>query len=191
MALFLVTAPTEEPIALDEAKLHLKVDATSEDALIDALIIAAREYVETFTHRALLPQTWDYKLDSFPCTSDGEIWLPKPPVTSVTSITYLDTAGASQTWASTNYLTDLPTGPKARKARITPAYAVIYPATYNVLNAVTARFVCGYTNTTALTAVPESLKAAMKLMIGHWYAFREPVAVPPGVDALLWPFKAF
>src|SRR3954453_3955872 len=114
MALFQVTAPSTEPISTADAQLQCRVDASDEDALIDALVKAAREHVETFTHRALITQTWDLKLDAFPCT--GEIWLPKPPVASVTSITYLDTTGVSQTWASSNYRTDLPSGPWARKA---------------------------------------------------------------------------
>lgn len=192
MALYLVTAVAQEPLSLGETKLHCRVEHADDDALLTALIIAAREYCETFTHRALAPQTWDLKLDDFPCGSEIPIVLPKPPATSVTSISYVDSNGDTQTWASSNYTTEFPSGQWAEKARIVPAYSVSWPVTRSVINAVTVRFVCGY------TTCPESIKAAMKLLIGHWYGNREAVVVgtisgplQQGVDALLWPFKAF
>lgn len=197
MSLYLVTAPTIEPITLPEAKAQCRVDTSDEDALIAGLISAARQYAETYTHRALVTQTWDLKYDWFPC---GPIELPLPPAVSVTSITYLDTAGASQTWSSANYLTEFPVGPKASHARLTPAYGVSYPSTYSVMNAVTVRFVCGYGSTAALAlaAIPASIKAGIKLLVSHWYEQRTPVNVgnlvspiPTTVDALLWPYKAF
>ena len=194
MALSLVTGPTVEPIDLAEAKLHLRVDTTDEDELVKTLIRAARQYVETFTRRALVTQTWDLMLDAFPCEA---ITLPMAGVTSVTSITYVDTNGATQTWSSSLYQTDLPTAPKAPFARIQPAYQQVYPMTRDQMNAVTIRFVAG--NATAVT-VPESLKAGIKLLVGHWFQNREAVVVGAGiggvqvpltVDHLLWPFRAW
>src|SRR4051812_2411410 len=88
----LVTAPTSEPITRTEVKLHLRVDVdiTAEDALIDAHIIAARRLVETHTGRQLITATWDLFLPGFP---DCDVLaLPNPPLQSVTSITYYDTA---------------------------------------------------------------------------------------------------
>lgn len=146
MALSLVTAPTSEPVSLTDAKLWIKVDATAEDDLISGLIVSARDYAETFTHRAFPLQAWDLKLDSFP--DDGEpIWLPKSPAVSVTSITYTAQDGTSTTWSSTLYTTDLPTGPTARMGCIVPAYGQVYPSTRDVPSAVTVRFVAGYAGT--------------------------------------------
>ncbi len=190
--LSLVTAPTVPPLDLDDVKTHLKVDVDDDDELIVSWIQAARGHVETFTHRAVPLQTWDYALDCVPY--DGVIWLPKPPVVSVTSLSYVDTAGVTQTWASSNYRTDLPTGPQAGRGRITTAYAVPWPTVRSVTGALTVRFVCGY----APTAVPDEIKAAMRLLIGHWYEQREAVivgtsamSIPQAVDSLLWPFKSF
>lgn len=196
MALSLYVAPVSEPVSLSEAKVHLRVsaDQTDEDSLISALIKAAREYAESFTGRAIRTQTWDLKLDAFPC---DEIVLPYPPVTSVTSITYVDTAGSTQTWDSSLYQTSLPSGPDAGKARIWPAYGQYFPQTRCQMDAVTVRFVAGYAT---VSAVPESIKAAVKLLIGHWYMNREHVAVGVGVgavtvpmaaDSLLWTYKVF
>ncbi len=143
MSLFLVTAPTVEPISLTEAKLHCKIDVTADDALIQGAIRAAREYAETATRRALCQQTWDLKLDGFPC-DDEPIELPLPPVQSITSITYVDQAGDSQTWASNQYRTSLPAGPHAAPGLIAPIYGVRYPVTQDVMDAVTVRMVNGY-----------------------------------------------
>jgi uncharacterized phiE125 gp8 family phage protein len=170
---------------------------TTEDPYLIALRQTAREYVESFCRRALLTQTWDLKLDGFPC--DGEpIELPLAPVISVTSVTYTDTNGDSQTWSSSLYQTDIPTGPKAGRARILPAYSQYYPSTRDVFNAVTVRFVAGYG--AAASSVPASLKSGMKLLIAHWYEQREAVVVgigigvlpvPETLDALLWPYRTF
>ena len=66
MSLQLVTAPTEEPVSLVEAKLHLRVDFSEDDLLITALIAAARQAAETLTGRQLVTARWKYILDSFP-----------------------------------------------------------------------------------------------------------------------------
>lgn len=196
MALFLVTAPTIEPITLVEAKAQCRIETPDDDGLIDALIKAAREYVESATHRALLRQTWDWKLDAFPSGSDTRLVLPLPPVSSVTSVTYVDTAGATQTWDSSDYRTSLPAGPQAGPGTIEPAYGEVYPSTRDLSDAVVVRVVCGY-GTTADT-VPSSLRSAIKLLVAHWFARREPInignlvsPIPLTIDSLLWPYKAW
>jgi uncharacterized phiE125 gp8 family phage protein len=141
MALSQVTAPALEPVTLAETKTHLRVDDFSEDELIDSLRVAAREFVENFTSRKLITQTWDLKLDAFP------VRVPRVAVCAgdVGHVDHLlDTAGVSQTWSSANYTVDAPSGPFAMPGRITPAYGVVWPSTQNVINAVTVRFVVGY-----------------------------------------------
>ena len=149
MALWLVTAPASEPITTAVAKLHLRVDHSVDDALIDTLCAAAREYVETGTGRKCITQTWDLKLDAFPC-NNGAIWLAFPPVTSVTSITYVDTNGTTQTLSSALYTTDLPPGVASAYARIVPAYQQTWPLTREVPNAVVVRYACGFANAAAV-----------------------------------------
>lgn len=197
MALSLVTGVTVEPITLTVAKAHARIDVDDDDDLVEALIIASRQWCEAFTHRALAPQTWDLKRDEFPCWA---IEIPMPPVTAIGSVTYVDTNGDTQTLtATTHYTTDLPAGPMALPARVVPAYGVVWPVTRCVPNAVTVRFTAGYTSS-GVNVIPEAIKQAMKLLIGHWYANRESVVVGPGVTAsavpatvetLLWPYKVF
>jgi uncharacterized phiE125 gp8 family phage protein len=179
-------------MTLADAKVHLKVEDATDDGLIRALIGAAAEYAETFTRRRLLTQTWDLKLDDFPC---AVIELPFPPVSSVTSVSYVDTAGDTQTWSSALYTATLPVGPQAAPATIEPIYGESFPSTRSQSSAVTVRFVCGYG---AASDLPSSIVAAMKLLIGHWYVNREAAIVsmntatsviPMGVDQLLWPYR--
>ena len=73
--LALSAAPATEPITLTEAKLWLKVDDSTDDDLITALIIAARQACEDYTHRSLITQTWQMTLDRFPNGCDP-ILLP-------------------------------------------------------------------------------------------------------------------
>lgn len=192
MSLYLVTAPSVEPLTLAEAKRHLRVEVDNDNDLIRSLTVAAREHVEAQTGRRLVTQTWDLK-GAFPMC--GPVWLPFAPATSVTSITYLDQAGVSQTWSSALYRVLLPTGPHAQRGYIEPAYGQSYPSTYAVSEAVAVRFVCGYGASGA--SVPASILAAMKLLVGHWYEQRVAVSegnlteVPLAVDRLLWPFKVF
>ena len=82
MALIRIAAPASEPLALADAKAHCRVDHTDDDALITALIVAAREQAEHETGRALVTQTWELVHDAFP----EAFVLRKPPVASVTSI---------------------------------------------------------------------------------------------------------
>lgn len=150
----LVTAPTVEPVTLAEAQAHLRRGPGPDDAEITRLIKAARLQVEADTNRALLTQVWDFQLDCFP--QDGHpIRLPKPPLITVDSITYLDTAGDSQVWASSQYIVDVVTEP----GRVMQLATVFYPTTDDRLATVTVRFTAGYG--AAATDIPEDLRQAV------------------------------
>lgn len=176
MALTIVNAPGSEPLTLTETKSHLRVTTTDEDALITALITAARESAENYTNRAFITQTFDLTLDSFP----PSIVVPKAPLQSVTSVTYLDTDGVSQTLSTTEYTVDT----KSEPGRIVESYTGEWPDTREEINAVTVRFVAGYG---LAAAVPQAIKQGMLLHIGHMYANRENVLV--GVPAQVLPMS--
>lgn len=187
MGLTLVTAPAAEPLTTTEAKSHLRVDSSDDDTLIDAYVKAARQHIEEDLGRALITQTWDYTLDAFP--SDGSaIQLPRPPLVSVTSISYVDTAGATQTVTSSDYIVN--TG--KRKGEITLAYGAAWPVTRRQASAVTIRFVAGYG---AASAVPAPIATALRLVVGDLYANREASIIGtihtdnPAVASLLGPYR--
>ena len=166
--LVLNTAPTIEPVTLAEAKHQCGVaeELDHHDARLNSLIVAATRFVERAMGRQLINATWDLVLDRFPGGAEP-ILIPKSPLVSVTSITYLDTDGASQTWSSANYrvLTTKEPG------HVALAYQIAYPALRGIESQVTVRFVAGY-GATRLT-VPEPIKQCILLLVGHWFKNRE------------------
>ena len=168
MSLTLVTAPTAEPLTLAEAKAHLRITDNNEDGFIADCIKAGREYAETVTKRALMTQTWDWTFDDFPLDRT-KLEVPKPPLSSVTSIKYYDTNGTQQTWSSTNYLTDTPTH---GLGIIGLAYNAVWPCVQPRAFACTIRFVCGYSSA---ANVPYRVKRAIAMLTAHQWANREPL----------------
>ena len=186
-ALTRVTGPAKEPLTLEEAKAHLRVQNAAGDALIGRLIKAARHWAETYTARALITQTWELGLDRFPV---GEIEVPRPPLKSVESITYIDSVGGTQVLAAGKYRVDADSEP----GRITPVQGGAWPTTRAVTTAVTVRFTAGYG--AAGSHVPEDIRQAMLLLVGSFYEHREDIVVgetavrlPRGAEALLNPYR--
>ena len=67
----LLTAPTAEPVTLDEAKLAARLgDSAAFDGLVPGLIAAARQLAEQATGRQLMAQTWRTELADWPATTD-------------------------------------------------------------------------------------------------------------------------
>lgn len=164
MALKLITAPTTYPVTLAEAKAHLRVDSTDEDTLITAMITAATETAEQITGRAIMTQTWELTLDGFP----SEFELTRVPVASVTSVKYLDMDGVQQTLSNALYL--VRTADDFGFAKVAPAYNTEWPLAQDSFDSVAVRFVAGYANA---AAVPESIKAWVKLTVSAMYENRE------------------
>lgn len=174
MALKIYTAPAVEPISSTEAKLHCKVDGSADDTLIAGLIIAAREYCESYQNRAYCSQVWDLWLDDWP--AGDAIQIPKPPLISVTHVKYYDTANAEATMAVADYFVDAVSEP----GRLVLADGKSWPTTtLRPANGVNLRFTAGYPvggteETPDYDAnVPQRVKQAMLLLIGHWYEQRE------------------
>lgn len=181
-------APAVEPVTVAEAKAHLRVTHNLDDTYIESLITAARQHVENATHRALITQTCVMTLDAFP-VAPAAIELYRPRLIAVSSIAYIDSAGATKTWSSSDYVVDT----QAEPGRVFPAYGEVYPTTQDRRAAVTITYTAGYG--AAATAVPAAIKQAMFLLLRHWYDNRSAVAlgtistpVDHAVDALLAPY---
>lgn len=158
---------------------------SAEDTLLTALITTAREYCEAFQNRAYINQTWDLWLDAFP--AEDYIRIPLPPLVSVSSIKYYDTANTVATMTATDYFVD----DKSEPGRVVLAYGKTWPTTtLRPANGVVVEFVAGYG--AAAASVPKKVIQAMLLLIGHWFKQREATAenVPKEIEfavkSLLW-----
>jgi len=77
-----VTNPEIEPITLADMKAHLRefASVTARDDEITALIIGARQWVEDFTGRALVDQTWRITINgAWPIGRDANTVTPYNP----------------------------------------------------------------------------------------------------------------
>ena len=162
---------------------------TTGDPLLIMLIQAARQHAEQELRRYLITQTLDAYFHEFPdADDDAHLRFNLPPLQSVTSITYLDIDGVTQTLAASQYVVDA----VSRPARIEPAYGVVWPASREQMNAVKVRFVAGYG---AASAVPACIKNWMLMRIKTLWDQRDqltkqlgmPVFEPSFVDGLLDP----
>ena len=189
--LVLVTAPTEEPITLAEARafLRLPADATGdsslqaeENSLVNRLIAAARRQGETVSERSFVTTTWRLKLNAFPASGEP-IRLPRPPLISVSSITYIAVDGTSTTLTSTLY-SAITSG---EVGEVWEAYGESWPSTRDQQDAVTVNYTAGYG---AQSALPEDLKVAVGEVVRHWYERGESGDMPAGALRIFrnyWP----
>lgn len=134
----LQTAPAKEPVTLAEVKEYVGVYHTDHDTRLTRQMVTARKYVERWTERRFITQTWDFKRRGF--WGGSLMWIPYPPLQSITSITYLDSDGASKTVDSANYTVDTDSIP----GRVYLTETGTWPTPQGVENDVTVRAVVGY-----------------------------------------------
>lgn len=175
-----ITAPTEQPITLAEARMQLRVDTTgspavsTEDNLISALIDAVTQDIDAGTGwlgRAICPQVWRLQLAEFPSV----IWLPYPPFLEIVAMSYVDTNGDIQTLIEgIDFRVIAPEGIDAGPACIVPIYLGSFPAARNDYDTITIDFRCGYGTGSPITAdVPEIIKRYIKAALTAAYDSRD------------------
>jgi uncharacterized phiE125 gp8 family phage protein len=194
-----IAAPIAEPISLELARLHLRLDVNDDSPpthpddpwLNEIGIPAAREWCEGWMERAIGPQTLELALDAFP---SGAIELPGSPVNAIDSVKYVDSDGVDQTLAADQYTLDNYVDP----ALLSPAYGTSWPAARATTNTVRVRYSAGYTlpgESPDAAPLPFAIRAAMLLVLGALYENRENSAavkqedVPLGARSLLQPYR--
>lgn len=176
MTLSLLTGPLAEPLDLLDAKLHLRVDGTDEDSLIEGLIAAARLSVEANVGLALIDQTWKWSPEKSGKPAGAPLYkIPLGPVSAIVSVTL-----AGQTLAPNEY-------------SFVPGLDGILTFVSAPKNAdVDITFVAGFGAATA--DVPRDLRHAIAMLVAHWFENREPsclgeVGLPSAVSTLLSSYK--
>lgn len=194
MNLILITPPAADVVPLAEAKDHMHVDGSLEDARITGFIKAATAAIDGrdgLLGRALINQVWRLTLDHFP----AEIELPLPPCQAVSAVVYVDPEGVLQTLPTADYAVFglLTIG----GARVRPAFGKSWPATRAVPEAVAITFTAGFGPNAA--DVPEPIRTAIKMHAAHLFEHREAVTIgsgfmketPAGAEELLRPYRVW
>ena len=180
MSIKLKIPPAAEPLSLTEAKAYLRITDANDDTIITAMIGAVRQQCEEYTKRALVTQTWELWMDSFPCgetpKTDGYfetrqlsmvrrlINIPRPPLRSVASLITYDAAGIATVFPVTHYFVDTASEP----GRIALNSNQMWPLALREYNAAQIEFVAGYGDTAA--SVPNALKQGMLFLLKILFA---------------------
>lgn len=187
-----LTAPDTEPISVAEAKAHLRVDISDDDAYIGALISTAREWAEDYLDRTLIHTQWEMKLDAFP----DEIGAPRPPMASsgtctAVTLTYtVSDVGGTTTLSSSNYRVDRASTPGV----IRNLYGQSWPSHLSDQNSITVSWWGGYSGNSS--GVPKAARHAILMLVASWYerrlaadsttAVEIPFGVKPLLDTVRW-----
>lgn len=182
-------APAVALITTAEAKAHLRVDHSDEDTLIDNLVSAATTHLDGYAGvlgRALTTQTWKIETDAFA----DPLRLPVGDLIAVTSVKYYDLNNAQQTLATTVYGAFSDDGGPYIGLKADQDW----PDVYDRRDAIEVIWTAGYGATAA--NVPQAIRQAALLLVGHWYTNRDAVQVgmsvaelPLAVSALIEPFR--
>ena len=178
MNLRIITQPSAEPVTVEDAMAHCRVDGygdspvSADQAYIETLVTVARQIAENYTQRKIAEATYELRLDDFAAI----ISLPAP-VQSVESIKYIDTDGVEQTVSADAYVfDDHPDKPAVYQVDS-------YPIPKDMPGAVRVRFVAGYTSGSPNdNPLPEPLYQAMLMTVAHLYENRQDVADKQGYE---------
>jgi len=211
----LVTDAASEPVTLAEAKAYARVDISDDDALITALISAARRRVEKETGLALLTQSWVAVLDRWPDSASGGglsspwwdgvregplmmlspssvIEIPKRPFQAVTQIRLRDAYGDFVDVGPSIYYTEI----SDMRGRILRVLGRIWPVIVMApRSAIEISFTVGF-DADPYDGVPGDLLTAIKMLVKHWYDNRELVsegrvgALPQHIGTILGSYRA-
>lgn len=186
MSIQCVLPPGTQPVSLTETKIHLKQEEDSDDSLIRGIIRAATKKAQNVTKRQFIEATYESRFDRFPV----EFHLPRPPLLSVVSIKYIDMDGNEQTFDSAKYSVDT----FQTIGRVVLKSGESWPSVDDDINVVRIQWKAGYG--TKQSDVPDDIKSAILLTIGHLYEHREDVVVgasvnelPQGALDLLWSYR--
>lgn len=164
------TISEELPVAIEDARAQLRMDdLRHDDEYLMLLIRAQCDIIERSYQCSLLNKTVTENHRQFPLSSItpmviAGLW----PIGSITSVQYYDSAGTLQTWASSEYTTNISSG----CVTIMPKSNYTYPSDLAVRpDAVQITYVAGYGTSSA--SIPDSVRLGLLSRIGRAYTNRE------------------
>ena len=196
------TAPSVEPLNLQEVKEYLRVEDSTDERVLRPYVESVRRIAEEHMGRALMSQTLTLFVDSFDEMEDplwegmrtapylnyykNYITLPRAPVTSVTSVSTFNDSDTETTMAASRYYVDSVREP----ARVVLRQGETFPTALRVANAIKVVYVAGYTSA---YAIPEPIKLGMLQHIAYLYEHRGDMyeaskPLPPAIKTLYSPY---
>ena len=186
MSLQLTSAPAAEPVTLAEARQHLRLDGTDDDAFVSALITTARLQIEAALDQALISQTWSWRLDDLP--DDNELQLPLWPVQAIDGFYTVRADGTEIDRSDHITISDFASQPARLKVKRPAETAAAAFGPYHV------SFTAGYGETP--DSVPAPIRTALLQLVAHWYEHRGPsevgsnaARIPETISHLLAPYQ--
>lgn len=186
-------------IATQDMKNFLRVDITTDDALIEEFIKTAQEVVAQYLRRSILTTTYDFTMDNFGgdnrfenSISEGvhelpkymlqgglnAIDLPMPPIISITTIKTYSRDNTESTFAAASYRLDT-----AGRVYLNEGYN--WPTELRDQNGVVIRFVAGW----GYTSVPLPVKQAIRQYAAAMYDCRKMCEMPQEIMDMLGPWR--
>lgn len=202
-SLQVIAGPASEPVSVDLARRHLRVDHTDEDDLIAAYITGARTWAEGYLGRAMVSQQLRYTISQsappggypmlsmplsllvlpmwfqWPLAQQGSLRLPLQPVVSVDDIRYGQWGQADTVLVpDTDYDVDL----RAGQLQIHPGSQILPNDHLSVT------FTAGYSGNAVL---PGTFVPAILILTAFLYENRGDVAaeMPKAAEMLLTPHR--
>lgn len=154
---------------LAEVRDYLRIDDSTEDALIGATvdgIFASLDGLRGHTNRAWITGTYQLTQPGF----TDPIILPRPPVTTVTSVEYRDTDG---NWQAFNEFEAVHLGSLYQKAELVLTGST--PTLYPYGDAVRVTYTAG--QAALPSGLPEDFKLVVKTMVNDAYEQRNSVNI--------------
>jgi uncharacterized phiE125 gp8 family phage protein len=186
MTALLIRPPVLEPITLVEAKAQLKIEHSTDDELISALIVAARVHLESTSRRVFVAQGWRLYRDTWP--ADGIVRLSVAPLVSVDRVTVYAADGTPHDLAGTDYLADLIGAPSRLMLKASTLTTAVRP-----INGIEIEVTAGY-GLSGLD-VPQPIRQALMMLVTRWYEGRDGLGaalvsdIPDAVEALIAPYR--
>lgn len=192
----LVVKGTGEPITLDQARKHLRLDTfgsppshPDDDMIENVYLPIARGMCEVLSGRSFIPQTYEAVFSGMPAYYDCQgLRLGVGPVRGIESVNYIEN-GQTVTMDPTAYVLDPVDG------SLLPAYGTTWPTVFGGTS-MRVRFAAGYDPVGSSPyefIMPSQHLWAMYLALGHVYENRENTSsinlheIPMGIKAMLQP----
>lgn len=169
-----LTSTSLASATLAHVKTHLRYSGRSEDTLITDYFDVAVARVENATGLQIGAGTFVAKLQAFPANGT-RLYLSPRPLATVSSISYVNTAGDLVSWDSGKYVVNtVPNG------YVEPVFGATWPV--DVGGTISILYSAGIMT---WGGVPAQAKHAILMLTEHYFDQRAPVAV--GVSGSLLP----